>query len=328
MASREYSKRLGVISDEQLQAAAGRFGLGRLIAAEAAPGGLFGQNIFLETTAGQFVLRGNQHGNWQLAKERHISGRVHEAGCVPVPWPYEIDAGTDIFGWAYAITPRLPGTSGEAAFGGHHRAARDPAFAYATGVSLGRLHETPVDAAGKYELAEDGLVPLTMTHVQAVRADVDALVAASRAASSATTDSDCEWVDELFEPARPALSQPFRPTIIHLDYAPGNSVGVRDGDGWRVTGIVDWMTAEAGDPEADLARMLSLYLGAPETAGPFIEGYRSIQPEREGSRERFPAYMLLDRLLIWEYGQRNRVWFEAGVSMREWIEPFTRMMER
>jgi len=93
-----------------------------------------------------------------------------------------------------------------------------------------------------------------------------------------------------------------------------------------VTGIVDWMTAEAGEPEADLVRMLSLYLGAPESAGPFIEGYRSIQPERDGFAERFPVYMLLDRLLIWEYGQRNDVWFDPGISMREWIEPFIHML--
>lgn len=40
MASREYSTRLGVISDEQLQAALDRFDLGRFVAAEPIANGL------------------------------------------------------------------------------------------------------------------------------------------------------------------------------------------------------------------------------------------------------------------------------------------------
>lgn len=240
-----------------------------------------------------------------------------------MPWPYEIDTGTNIFGWAYAIMPRLAGTSGEGAFGGNHKAAQDPAFSYAAGVALGRLHKTPVTEPGKYDRALDRLVPVRTVYADSVSGDIEVLVTASRTASPATTEADVEWVTELIEGAMPALRQPPPPAIIHLDYSPGNSIGIRDGDHWSVTGIVDWMTAEAGDGEADLARMLSLSGSGSGIALPFIEGYRSIQPERDGFRERFPVYMLLDRLLIWEYGQRNGVWFEPGLSMRDWIEPFT-----
>jgi len=116
MASREYSKRLGVISDEQLQAALDRFGLGRLLSAEPAVGGLFGQNIMLATTGGAFVFRGDPHwdpeGNddWQFQKERLFSQLVHESGTgPPVPWPYLLEESRDIFGWHWAIVPRLPG---------------------------------------------------------------------------------------------------------------------------------------------------------------------------------------------------------------------------
>jgi hypothetical protein len=118
MASREYSKRLGTISDEQLQAALDRFGLGRLLAAESAEGGLFGQNVLLETTDGRFVFRGAPHWNpageddWQFQKERYFSRLVHEAtGGPPVPWPYEVEPGREIFGWGYAIQPRLAGST-------------------------------------------------------------------------------------------------------------------------------------------------------------------------------------------------------------------------
>lgn len=89
MAAREYSKRLGVISDEQLQAALDRVGLGRLLSAEPATGGLFGQNIMLTTSEGEFVFRGAPHwdaeGNddWQFQKERLFSELVHERGTGP-----------------------------------------------------------------------------------------------------------------------------------------------------------------------------------------------------------------------------------------------------
>lgn len=79
-----YSERLGDITDTQLQAALDRFGLGGLRSASPAPGGLFGQNIFLTTTEGEFVLRGAPHWNpageddWQFPKERFFSRLVHD----------------------------------------------------------------------------------------------------------------------------------------------------------------------------------------------------------------------------------------------------------
>ncbi len=47
-----YSKRLGLISYEQLQAALDRFHLGRFIGAEPIPFGVFGQNLFVSSTEG------------------------------------------------------------------------------------------------------------------------------------------------------------------------------------------------------------------------------------------------------------------------------------
>ena len=52
---REYSKRLGILRHEQLQAALDRFALGELIAASPAPSGLFGQNVMLTASTGEYV---------------------------------------------------------------------------------------------------------------------------------------------------------------------------------------------------------------------------------------------------------------------------------
>jgi hygromycin-B 7''-O-kinase len=109
MQTREYSKRLGLLSSAQFQAALDRFDLGELIQAEPVPFGNFGQNVFLTSTKGEFVLRGAPHYPWQFPKERFFSQLLHERTPVPVPWPYLLDPGDDILGWSYAIMPRLPG---------------------------------------------------------------------------------------------------------------------------------------------------------------------------------------------------------------------------
>jgi len=44
--------------------------------------------------------------------------------------------------------------------------------------------------------------------------------------------------------------------LLHLDYHPLNIMT----DGTRVTGVLDWENAHAGDPRADLARTVSILL--------------------------------------------------------------------
>ena len=51
------SKRLGPVSDAQFQRALDRFDLGTFVKAEPTSGGLFGQNVFVSSSKGEFVLR-------------------------------------------------------------------------------------------------------------------------------------------------------------------------------------------------------------------------------------------------------------------------------
>lgn len=66
MHSHEYSKHLGLLAHDQFQAALNRFGLGDFLYAEPIPFGLFGQNVFLTSTEGEFVLHGRPHFPWQF----------------------------------------------------------------------------------------------------------------------------------------------------------------------------------------------------------------------------------------------------------------------
>jgi hypothetical protein len=150
--AREYSQRLGVLTPEQLQRALDRFDRGRLVAAEPAPSGLFGQNVMLTTDRGEYVLRGCPHYDWQFPAECYFAQLIDERAGLAAPWPYEIDDASDIFGWPYAIMPRVPGVN-----------LQDPELrkqwshadrirvARAMGDGLGRLQQLRFDRYGEYD---------------------------------------------------------------------------------------------------------------------------------------------------------------------------------
>jgi len=109
MPGKTYSQRLGVITDEQFQAALNRFNLGQFVRAEAIPSGMWGQNVFVSSSEGEYVLRGQPHFEWQFPTEQFYIRFLHERTSVPVPWPYLLDTTTDIFGWSFVLMPRMPG---------------------------------------------------------------------------------------------------------------------------------------------------------------------------------------------------------------------------
>jgi hygromycin-B 7''-O-kinase len=330
MARREYSKRLGVISDDQLQAALDRFDLGRLLSAEPAIGGLFGQNIMLRTTEGEFVFRGAPHwdpeGNydWQFQKEQLFSRLVHEGRTgPPVPWPYLIEESEEIFGWNWAIMPRAAGLS-MVPEAGHEFAIEDRmAQAVAVGTALAALHTVTATEPARYDRQIPGLRPITGNYGGYVRSNIERLLAECQDASAATPAEDVAWVRAFVEERLPAFEEEFTPTVIHLDYSENNAVLAADQGSWRVAGVVDWMTAEVGHPEADLCRSIAHYhyrgLGEQHA---FLAAYREAHTARPGFAERFPVFMLQERLLIWGYGQRHTVWFPEGLTLRQWMRQF------
>ena len=109
-----YSERLGAISDEQFHAVAQRLQIGRFLKAAPTTSGLFGQNVFVTTTEGEFVLRGAPHwvkelheeeyhpeDRWQFTKEKYFAEQLHTHTDAPVPWPMLHDQTNDILGWPY-----------------------------------------------------------------------------------------------------------------------------------------------------------------------------------------------------------------------------------
>lgn len=92
------------------------------------------------------------------------------------------------------------------------------------------------------------------------RSSPEALRAAGRA-----------WIDwagpgEEALAARLRKTDPCEDSLVHLDYHPLNVMT----DGERITGVLDWTNARAGDPRADYARTLTILRLDSGTASPLV----------------------------------------------------------
>lgn len=350
MPAQLYSQRLGELSDEQFQAALTRFDLGTYVAAEPVPLGLFGQNVFLTSSQGQFVLRGDPHFSWQFPTEQFYARQLYERAQVPAPWPYLIDLSQDIFGWSYVIMPRLPGEQTAHLEAEQRLTTEDQRKIAATlGTNLARMQTCTWPFSGRYDPATQTVQPFELLYELAWPFPIsqfedlasqtprpiayDELVPAricrhlARARQShptATTDADLLWVEALLERAAEALRVPFQPCFVLQDYKPDNLLVTHEHGQWRVSGVFDLMQAYFGDGEADLSRTAAIYLDqALELAHTFIRAYMHAKTPRPGFAERFASYMLDDRAILWEYFQRTeQPWLKAEWTFRDWAERY------
>jgi hygromycin-B 7''-O-kinase len=327
--AREYSKRLGAISSAQFQAALARLGLGEFVSAEPIPFGNFGQNVFVTSTKGDYVLRGVPHYPWQFPKERFFIRLLHERTPVPVPWPYLLDPLNDIFGWSYVLMPRMPGLQlidPEVRRG--LSAADKHAIAGAMGTTLAHMHSLTWPYAGEYDLATDTIQPSELGYsdwvISRMRRDLQVAIPLS----DRTTNADVEWVERVIEEGQEALAIPLVPCCVMEDFKEGNAVAECRDDVWQISGVFDLMSCYFGDGEADLARQVSMYADEDvELARNFVRAHMEQmleydRPLRSGFAERFRIYMLLDRLIIWQFAQRHGVWWDPRLTLREWAGPY------
>lgn len=317
-----YSQRLGAITREQFQAALKRFGLGAFVRATPTTDGLFGQNVFVTSSTGEYVLRGNPHYAWQFPTEQFFANLLHERTVAPTPWPYLLDPADDIFGWPYVLMPRMPGFhfTDDAWFATLSIEDR-AAIAASMGETLADLHALTWPYAGRYDTATAQVMPYPNGYDAWVIERIEQYLSEARALSNHTTQADVDWAEALIAKAHDALAVPYQPCVVMEDFHPGNVTVVRAEDGWRVGGVFDLMTLSFGDGEADLARLGRMYVyEEPRLARAFIGAYLARRQPRAGFSRRLSIYLLHDCLIIWFFSlQRNDIWWPASMTLRGWV---------
>jgi hygromycin-B 7''-O-kinase len=303
-----YSERLGEISEQQLQRALEQFGLGRLIGATPVSTGLFGQNVFVSASSGEYVLRGKPHYDWQFPTEQFFAKLLVERTRVPAPYPYLLDESTDIFGWSYVLMPRLRGIQlsdqgVDAAFtiNDLERIAEAQAIMLFEGQRLTWSHY------GRYDPASRTIHTPQEPYADWLYATTREYLLRAALHTSRTTQEDFDWVDAEFSGARDALLEPFQPRFVMHDYKPSNMLVDRVGDHWRVTGLFDLMEAHFGHGESDLSRMFCFYVEVdrPDLAHMFVATYSKLLGDPIGLPRRFTPFVIHDRAIVWEWRQRH-----------------------
>lgn len=317
----EYSARLGAIAPEQFQVALDRFGLGRFLSARPTGVGLAWQTVFVDASSGQYVVRGNPLFPGQFEKEAFFVRLLHEREPLPVPWPYLLDTSNDIFGWPYALMPRLPGQAADVGPRSDLGPEDQLGVVIALANALAVLHEVYWPACGEYQAEIDGIAPFEKPWAEWVTSRVREKLSWVRNGPGAITDQDADWAEELLTSGRDALGESFTPAFVMHDYTQYNVVFQQD-PSWRVSGLFDLGEAYIGDGEADLSRLTSILLFRnPSLAGAFVRRYLTLRPPRPGFAERFAVYMLDDILIGWASGWHRRN--HPNLSLRAWSEPYT-----
>jgi hygromycin-B 7''-O-kinase len=319
---RVYSEKLGPIADAQFERALARFDLGHFIRAEPTTSGLFGQNVFVSSSAGEFVLRGSPHWEDQFPKEKFFVDQLHAHTDVPVPWPYLHEPGTDIFGWGYVLMPRLIGEPA-----GADRPHRDKLqVAESMGDILARAQSLHFSAAGEYDVATNAIHPYPNGYAHWLTGWVDQSVADCMR-DGCMAEAEKEWIAGISATAQPALAEPFQPTFVQNDFADGNMVVQKQNGAWRVSGLFDLAESRSGDGESDLVRQTGAFLSdlsAPrrELASAFVRAYHHRRPLRKGAAERFALHSVRNLLIVWHYGHSQAKWFAPELTFRQWAEPY------
>ena len=336
--TRIYSERLGAIADAQFAAAFARLGLGAFVSAEPVTAGLFGQNVFVTTTAGAFVLRGAPHWvpvkddnevRWerddrvQFAKEAFFINWAHEHSDAPVPWPCRYDPSSDIFGWPYLVMPLMPGACfNERAIHKELPAAARREVAASIGATLAQLHLASAPAAGDFDVDAGGVAPDPDGYRGYLVTRMADFVQGAEA-RRVITEADLDWIDAVGRAAQSA--PPRRVTFTHGDYKLDNmTVGERDGV-WRVTGLFDFHTARFGDGGADVVRPACAYIDTElELARVMMRAWLDAGGDAGGLAPWLPLILACERLSLWVGFVRAdaRPAWSVGKTFRGWAEPY------
>jgi aminoglycoside phosphotransferase (APT) family kinase protein len=288
-----------------------------------------GQNVFLTSAKGEYVFRGRPFYDEQLDVEKFIVESLHEHTNVNVAYPYLVDDSTDIFGFKYAIMPRLPGiqiASGGTVIAGLSKEDRFK-IAQAMAAALAEMHKLTFELV-KHNDGAAVFTPPNMVQEHSDHAELTIRRLKETIAGlpeiSTVTNEDTVYMDDIIEKNIDALSFLYEPGFIMGDFKEDNVVFSNENGDWKVCGAFDFAMSHFGNSECDIPRAYAMYIDAgTELAKEFIREYTRLNPPKEGFYRRLKIYSLSERLGIWWWAKsQKRALWDENMPLREWLSPY------
>jgi aminoglycoside phosphotransferase (APT) family kinase protein len=250
---------------------------------------------------------------WKPAKEAAVARMMHGRLSVPAPDWLKVDETRAVLPRAYALMSLIEGETMRARFG----LPEAPGLYRAMGALLRKVHGVAMPAFG-YIDAEGGLFEPRETNRAYIE---DKMV--EKFAHFAGLGGDpglLKRVERRSAALTPLLDVSVKPVLCHFDFHPGNVLAARADDGaWRLSGLIDFENALAGDPLFDLAKALD-YTTHEDAAGraPLLEGYGAL-----GRSDAEPAilfYRLYHKLELWNFFRFLNIQPEGCAALLDDVE--------
>ncbi|NWL89768.1 phosphotransferase [Paenibacillus sp. 79R4] len=324
------SPKLGEITDGLLQRVLHRFNLGELISFAPTSKGVGQQTLFLQSSTGEYVLKGNPLYPGQFIEEKYYIEHLRSMTSLPVPLVYIVDEAEDILGWSYAIMSRLSGVhlSDPATYAGLSETERDQ-VASLLADTLAQMQCWKADSFGEYKPLEGSIAEFPEGYTSWLYKRIRYWLS-DAGNYSMVTAQDLAWMEDVLRASEQAFNELSAPTFVMGDYKLDNLLFQRQGDAWSLSGIFDFTTGYFGDGLADVSRIMNMYLdrGEREVATRFIRKYYLQTPSKSGFAERFRVHMLHQRVLDWGCAYAiNEVTWDRELSFSAWVSPFIELPE-
>lgn len=320
------ANRIGVVTHQQIQEVLERFNLGSLIGFRETSNGVGKQTIFVSSDLGEYVLKGNPLYEGQFLEEKFYVESLNKLTSLPVSIPYIVDERNDIFGWNYAIMPRLPGKHiNDQDFKNKISKEEEKQIVKLLANTLCELHQWKVEDFGEFDPKNQCIRPFNGTYKTWLYDRIRYWLEDAKK-YSVITSKDIEWVEKLLLMCEEAFNALKSPTFVMGDFKADNVLVQRSTEDWMLGGIFDFTTGYFGDGIADLPRIATMYIDEEEEelAKLFIREYFNRCEDKEAFNARFKVHMLHQRVLDWGCAKAiGEVTWDDRISFSEWAEKYT-----
>ncbi len=249
--------------------------------------------------------RYSEQTQWKAAKEDHVLGLLAAAGVGPLP--LILHRGPD-----FLLQSRVEGTMLSALLPGLEPAQVRDVYRE-LGRLLARIHRIPQPSFGY-------LVTRVVSPHDSNRAmmrQMTGRVLGSFAANGGSPALHTALERVLTGDQTALYDNCSAPVLCHNDFHDGNVMAVRTTTGVRMTGLLDFENALAGDPLLDLAKT-DLYsrIDDPELLAALLDGYGPLPPD---GADRLALYKLYHAAELWS-------WL-AGAGVTEPLPQISRLLD-